>query len=129
MSKITITQAAKMAGISRQHLYKSFINTGKISVLKENNKSIIEMSELLRVFSNVKLLTNDDDTGLHDLTKADDSFTGNNKELVNTLKAQLVEAKEREEWFKVQIDELRRQQTNLLENKAFKKRKKFLGIF
>ena len=42
------------------------------------------------------------------------------------------QAKAREEWLKQQIDELRQQQSNLLENKlesSKQKRKKFLGIF
>jgi hypothetical protein len=43
-------------------------------------------------------------------------------------KAREREAKEREEWLQKQIDELRQQQNNLLENKQ-PKRKKFLGVF
>ena len=32
MNKLSITDAAKAAGVSRSHLYKRYINTGKISV-------------------------------------------------------------------------------------------------
>ena len=125
MTKISITEAAKMAGISRQHLYKHYINTGKISVIKENDKSIIDIAELLRVFPSAKMLTDDN---LQNTTDVDTHFTPDNIELVNMLKTQLAESKEREQWLKSQIDELRHQQGHLLENKA-SKRKKFFGIF
>jgi uncharacterized NAD(P)/FAD-binding protein YdhS len=55
--------------------------------------------------------------------------TSDNSELVTMLKTQLAEAKEREEWLKQQIDELRHQQNNLLEDKTIKPRKKLFGIF
>jgi hypothetical protein len=128
MNKVTITEAARLAGISRQHLYRGFINTGKISVIKDNDKSVIEISELLRVFPDAKIVTTDSDTTPHHETIKNDNVTSDNSELVTMLKTQLAEAKEREEWLKIQIDELRHQQNNLLENKA-PKRKKFLGIF
>ena len=46
--------------------------------------------------------------------------------LLKELQNREIEAKEREQWYKSQIDELRQQQTNLLEHKVTKK---FLGIF
>ncbi len=137
MNKISISEAARMAGISRQHFYKAFINTGKISVIRDNDKVYIDVSELLRVFPNCK---QSETQQLHDLTNESDSKLQANDEIITTLKAQLSEAKEREqqiieqsqkreEWLKQQIDELRQQQSNLLEDKTAKKRKKFLGIF
>ena len=130
MSKVTITEAARLAGISRQHLYRGFINTGKISVIKDNDKSVIEISELLRVFPDAKTVTTDSDTTPHHETIRNDNVTSDNSELVTMLKTQLAEAKEREEWLKQQIDELRHQQNNLLEDKTLKQpRKKLFGIF
>lgn len=132
MSKISISEAARLAGISRNHLYKKYINQGLISVMSDDNKPFIDVSELLRVFPNAKIIT--DDT-LHKNTV--DNST--NTELVTLLKEQLATAKEqiakaehRETWLQSQIDELRHQQSNLLENKQLPKpanRKKFLGIF
>ena len=53
MTKLTITQAAKQAGISRSTLYKKYITTGVISVESVDDKKFIDMSELIRVFGNV----------------------------------------------------------------------------
>ena len=132
MSKLSISEAARLAGISRNHLYNKYINKGVISVITDDNKPFIDTSELLRVFPNAKLITDDtlQNNALHDTHSA---------ELVSLLKEQLEHAKEqiakaehREAWLQSQIDELRQQHNNLLENKLSSekpKRKKFLGIF
>lgn len=129
MHKLTVSEAVKLAGISRQHFYKTYITPGKISVIKDGAKSIIELSELLRVFPDVKLATDLVDSSLHMATPKDDMLTHDSSQLVNMLKTQLAEAKDREEWLKTQIDELRQQQNNLLEDKTARIRKRFLGIF
>lgn len=129
MNKISISEAARMAGISRTHLYKNFINKGKISVIRDDDKVYIDVSELIRVFPECKLSENNIE---HKLTDVDSTETHVNSDVVSILKTQLSEAKAREEWLKQQIDELRQQQSNLLENKlesSKPKRKKFLGIF
>lgn len=134
VNKVTVTEAAKLAGISRQHLYRSFINTGKISISKEIDKVYIEFSELLRVFPDIKHVTHDGDNMLHQVTVKCDKVTSVDNEVIILLKAQLAEAKEREHWLINQINELRQQQNNLIEHKVKvsdlpKPRKKFLGIF
>jgi hypothetical protein len=124
MNKVTASEAAKLVAISRQHLYREYINTGKISVTKENNKTLIDISELIRVFPNLKI--NDNVTPLDT----------NHDKIVTMLEKQLAEAKEREvdyknqaEWYKSQIDELRHQTNRLIEDKTPKKRRKVFGIF
>lgn len=124
MNKVTASEAAKLAAISRQHLYREYINTGKISVTKENNKTLIDISELIRVFPNLKI--NDNVTPLDT----------NHDKIVTMLEKQLAEAKEREidykkqeEWYKSQIDELRHQTNRLIEDKTPKTRRKVFGIF
>lgn len=135
MATLSISEAARLAGISRNHLYKKYINEGLISVTTDNNKPCIDVSELLRVFPNAKINTDD---------KSPENTVANNEntEIVFMLKEQLANAKEqlikaeqqiikaenREMWLQKQIDELRQQQSNLLENKQ-SKRKRFLGIF
>jgi DNA-binding transcriptional MerR regulator len=136
MSKVTISEAARLAGISRTQLYRGFINKGKISVTKDNEKVSIDLSELLRVFPDIKHDTADT---LHNVAESNTQNTHEQTEVVTLLREQLQraeqqlqEAKDREEWFRQQIDELRQQQSNLLENKletSKPKRKKFLGIF
>ncbi len=122
MNKLSISEAARIAGISRTNLYKTYIHTGKISVVRDNDKVYIDASELLRVFPNCKL---SDTQKTQELPSEDSSKTQNNSELVALLRAQLAEAKEREEWFKQQLEKT----THLLEDKTHKPRKKLLGIF
>jgi hypothetical protein len=45
--------------------------------------------------------------------------------IIHLLERQLDDAREREEWLKIQLEKT----THLLEDKTIKKRKKFLGIF
>lgn len=130
---VTISQAAKMAGISRTQLYRGFINKGKISVIRENDKVCIDVAELIRVFPNATIETSNDVT---EVTIGNVQNTQEQSEVVTILKqqlakaeAQIEEAKKREEWLKQQIDELRKQQNNLLEDKTTKKRKKLFSIF
>ena len=116
--QFTITEAAKLAGISRQTLYRNYINTGVISVTKIDSKVHIELTELIRVFPNLSrpsdsIVTPDDTTETMYLTRENE-----------LLREQLQQAKEREEWLKLQLEKT----THLLEDKAVK-RKKFLGIF
>ena len=65
-----------------------------------------------------------DDTVKHSNTLDNTTNTPDKDELIAVLKNQLAEAKEREEWLKLQLEKT----THLLEDKTVK-RKKFLGIF
>lgn len=125
MSKLSITDAAKAAGVSRSHLYKKYINTGIISIDIVDDKKMIDISEIIRVFGNVFIN--------EAKTQANTPLNTDKDKIIAVLERELAEvkqqAKEREDWLKKQIDELRQQQSNLLEDKTAKKRKKFLGIF
>lgn len=132
MNKLTITEAAKLAGISRQYLYKKYINDGIISIFKNGNKSYIDLSEFLRVFPNSSVDINSNDNSLHYLTAKDDittSMIDSKSQIIKILEQQLLESKERETWLQNQISELMQQQNHLLENNSKNKRKKWLGIF
>ena len=60
MAKVSISQAAKLAGISRTALYKSYINKGLLSTSRdEAGKKYIDISEILRVFGKLKADTVD----------------------------------------------------------------------
>jgi hypothetical protein len=53
MAKVNITQAAKMAGVSRGTIH-NHIKSGKLSTEKTaDGKPVIDVSELLRVFPNL----------------------------------------------------------------------------
>lgn len=133
MAKVSITQAAKLSQLSRSYFYKKYINTGLISIVIEDNKKLIDVSELMRVCDHIKL--EDVSSSQHD-TVIDVVKTQEKDKIITMLETQLSEAKaremqlrretqEREEWFKVQLEKA----THLLEDKTLKPRKKFLGIF
>lgn len=133
MSRVSISQAIKMAGISRSHFYNKYINTGKISVITENDKKLIDVSELIRVFGNIQLENNIEHAvdNSYNQEQQDNIVVLLEQQLAESKKREL-EAKEREEWLKTQIDELRQMQHRLLEDKTqqkTKKRRRFLGIF
>ena len=121
MAKVNITQASKIAKISRSTLYNKYIKTGIISIEKVDDKKLIDISELMRVFTTLQL----DNQIIHNNTPNYIVNTDNKDMIITMLEVQLAEAKKREEWLKQQLDKT----TNLLGHKPKLNRKKFLGIF
>lgn len=125
MSKVSISQAAKLAKISRSTLYNKYINTGMISVETVEDKKLIDMSELFRVFNN-NITQDSNDTPINTVADSVEQAENTAKDkIINLLERQLQEAKEREEWLKAQLEKT----THLLEDKTPKPRKKLFGIF
>lgn len=55
MARLSISAAAKAAGIARQTLYAGYINTGKITVgTDEQGHKYIDTAEILRVFGTLQ---------------------------------------------------------------------------
>lgn len=52
---LSISDAAKHAGISRTTLYKKYIDTGVITVKRVNDLPRIDVADLIRVFGNVNI--------------------------------------------------------------------------
>lgn len=132
MAKVSISEAIRMAGVSRSHFYNKYINKGLISVQVEDDKKLIDVSELIRVFGNIHVENGSQE---HISIVENIKDTSEKNKIIELLEQQLLESKQRETeaksrevWLQKQIDELRQQQNNLLENKLIK-RKKFLGIF
>jgi hypothetical protein len=51
MAKISISEAARLAGISRSALYRGYISKGKLTVERDkNNAPMVDTPELFRVF-------------------------------------------------------------------------------
>lgn len=119
MSKVSISQAIKMANISRSHFYKKYINSGIISIDNVDGKKLIDISELIRVFDKIQIENNLN-------TTEDIKNTGEQDKIISILESQITDLKNQHVWLTQQIDELRKQQTLFLENK---KRKKLFGIF
>lgn len=140
MSKVSISEAIRLSGVSRSQFYTKYINKGAISVTVDSGKKLIDMAELIRVFGNIQLSdsTNEQVRTIENAEKQTDK-----DKIIELLEHQLVEARareqeakereillrketqEREDWLKSQLEKA----THLLENKTAKPRKKFLGIF
>ena len=133
MAKVSISKAARLAGVARSNFYTTYIKKGRISVSTDaKGKKFIDTSELLRVFPDIK---QDSDTGQQDNIKigqsgqdrtAGKNTIGNNKPdhsaELELLRQQLQEAKEnqrrlkeseqrlkdefldRESWYRQQIE-------------------------
>lgn len=122
---VNVSQAAKLANISRDTFYKNYINKGKISVSRdERNRPMVNTSEILRVFGGLHTDTVRDLTDhTQGYTKKDNTctvLTPTETEKIQQLeqenqhlKERLVElqqlqqeAKEREQWQRGQIEKL-----------------------
>lgn len=129
MTKVSISEAIKLVKISRSHFYKRYVNTGEISIIVENNRKLIDVSELMRVFGKIHT----ENIQKKQLSTIENSINIEEKDkIIELLEKQLVESKERERqflereiWFKNQLEKT----THLLEDKNPKKKKKFLGLF
>ena len=109
MAQVSISEAARLAGISRGSLYKSYIKKGVISVSADlAGKKFIDTSELLRVFGELKGNSNEQPTG-------EQKYTGEQvQEQVETardieikmLREQVAELKADKAFYQTQVTEL-----------------------
>ena len=120
MAKVSITEAAKLAGVSRSTLYRSYIEKGLLSISKDHqNKKCVDTSELLRVFGSLKGATVRDnesdtmeqpDTTERDIVGQPENPSGTDQSALEIelklTKEQLEESREREAWYKQQISNL-----------------------
>ena len=110
MAKVSISEAARLVGISRSALYRGYISQGKVSVERDyRNAPVVDTSELLRVFGDISK-----DTAEHRPDQGVDmaqlqAEVARLQALVQLYESQLAEAKEREDWFKRKIDQLQPQ--------------------
>lgn len=127
MALVSISKAAKLAGIARSNLYETYINKGVISLSKdEKGRPKIDTAELLRVFGNLNLPPEQDRSGQYLKTDrtVQDTATIDQRQLIELLQQQLEEAKERERFYQQQLSELT-QTIRLLEYKPETKVRKW----
>lgn len=79
MAKVSISEAARLAGKSRSTFYEQYINKGKITVEQDfEGRKQIDTSELLRVFGSIQLpeaqTDNGQDSSRQDRTPTPDSL-------------------------------------------------------
>ena len=92
MSLVNITEAARLAGISRPNFYKNYIRKGKISVGRnERDEPAIDTSDILRVFGKLH-------TPVKGATKDNTQETPNEAALLERIKGleTLLKAREQE---------------------------------
>lgn len=100
MAKVSISEAARLAGISRQHLYKKYIKPGLLTVEKDGDSSpIIDTSELIRVFGELK------SEGQQAAAPLPAEFEALCR-LLTDRDTQIQEAREREAWLKQHVAEI-----------------------
>jgi hypothetical protein len=122
MARLSVSEAARQAGISRQYFYKKFINNGTITVSEdEAGNKFIDDSELLRVFGgrlpkdkppSTRVTVNRQQI-LHQATPQNDSLSNGLQVEVQLLREQLLDkneqirkAEEREQRLMAQVDNL-----------------------
>lgn len=101
MTKVSISEAARLAGVSRQTLYRK-IDAGEITVERDGDSVQIDLSELLRVFGDLKMPGTPDSCSEPEPA----AVVADRSAEVDLLRDQLAEAREREEWHRKHADEL-----------------------
>lgn len=121
MPKHSVSEAARLAGVSRSHFYKKFITTGLISVERDkDDKPVIDTAEIMRACGGLKAENNSN-------TQNGQSYTPENH-IQNTalqveiqlLREQLAVALDDKKWLQGKVDQLAGQldtATRLLEHK------------
>jgi hypothetical protein len=107
MAKISISEAARLAGISRSALYRGYISKGKLTVERDkNNAPMVDTSELFRVFGETEKRTGEQ--GIDQISEQVSlrEEVARLRALVEVCERQLQEGKEREDWLRRKIDQL-----------------------
>ena len=107
MAQVSISEAARLAGISRSNFYKNYIRQGKLSVTKDHQgRPQIDIAEIIRVFGRLRDDSNPMCPEIQEDTGSEYSSDTMLAALNRSLMAQLEDAKEREQWYRQQIGEL-----------------------
>ena len=119
MAQVSVTKAAALAGVSRSTFYRSYINTGKVSVgSDQQGNPVVDTSELLRVFGVLHDTTESQDTeGVRDANDPKtlviselESELHRVRDILRIREEELHKAEERELWLR---DLLARSQSQL----------------
>ncbi|MBN6742893.1 hypothetical protein JKG47_20835 [Acidithiobacillus sp. MC6.1] len=109
MAKVSISEAARLVGLSRSALYRSYIKTGRLTIDRDaRDAPVIDTSELIRVFGD-QFGTTAKATEVHtQKTQVDTAVlqaeVARLSGLVKVYEQQIAEAKEREEWLRSKLD-------------------------
>lgn len=121
MPKHSISEAAKLAGVSRSHFYKKFIRPGVISVEKDNDGNPqIDTAEVMRVFGGIHSGVADSVPERQKDTPENGSINTALQVEIQLLREQLTAAMDDKKWLQGKVDQLTGQldtATRLLEHK------------
>lgn len=104
MAKVSISEAARLAGISRPTLYRK-IDAGEISVERDGDSVQIDISELLRVFGELKTPGSHETAEPEPVAPPPQAPAPPSAEVL-ILREQLAAAAEREEWHRKHAGDL-----------------------
>lgn len=91
MALVSITEAIKLSPIGKTHFYKNYLKTGKISTVERSGRKLVDTSELLRVFGELK---SEPPADVREQPTVNSTVpTDEQRELVQTLKDQISELK------------------------------------
>lgn len=89
MALVSISEAARLAGISRTHLYKKYLAEGILSKTQdEQGNSVIDTAEILRVFGKLhgdNSVTDEVNIPLHEELQAENSVLKAKIEMMERL--------------------------------------------
>lgn len=114
MATVNISQAAKLADISRSYFHRKYIKPGLISVTKgSDGKKQIDTSELLRVFGQLEstqVHSEQSEQEVHTSTQHEKAAflieNGHLQEKLKLAEAQIQELKADKAWYQGQLAEL-----------------------
>lgn len=118
MSMVSISEAARLAGVSRSTLYRVYIKSGKISVSQnDRGQPVIDVAELLRVFKHLpgvpeseteknRMLQYDVEHG-QDVSKAEIEHL---RALLRVREEELARALDEVRWLRGKVDALEQRQ-------------------
>lgn len=110
MPKHSVSEAARLAGVSRSHFYKKFIKTGLISVERDKeDKPVIDTAEIMRACGELKGKNTenvpDRQFDTHEIHSQNTAFQIE----IKLLREQLAAAADREKWYQDQLTSASRQ--------------------
>lgn len=134
MATVSISEAAKLAGIARSSLYKYYLKTGKLSLSQNGGKRpVIDTSELLRVFGSISSVDTLDNAvthkRIHKVTDENCSLSSVTEaqkmtdmavmtETIKGQRAMLEQLQQENEWLKDLVNDLRNDVKQLTHQKA-----------
>ena len=113
MTKVSISEAIKMAGVSRSHFYKEYVNKGVLSFSHKGKQKLIDVSELVRVFGNIHVENNEQEH-LRTSENTDKNMISLLEKQIEVYQKRETEYQKREVWLQEMLEKMQLQNQALL---------------